>query len=1017
MESLSEQDIQRIISGLTRNLKADVLDSLQADDSFLDAVRGPAGPPGVTSSLSGGTNIKAREIGYYWPDCPVTESQPEGPTVIASNGDVIYRSHARFFARLDDVVATFEYDKVKMQLVQCLRGLAQDWYANELDELDRQGIRDDSSNTFRVFKARCSTRFAKTSLKANRLLMDTKFGIQDIRSGVRIASYAHKKMLYAEEAGYVSSDDPGCAKKKLDFIYNDLDPALRMYVEAPTSRDTVRDYMARLAAKENSWIDYYSSRGNRQNRVIPVASEPYDRKLLPTGTLTDKTRFVKQISGTGGGGQRAPPTKPCPAHLRERGEAKYHWLQQCDLPSVIAGRKQFTPKQEPMVKAYLGENPISVSEMCSPDFLHSYYGMGRSFNPLELFEPDDMHPDAFHVDGMSNYQYGDDANRFEQMDSDSGSNANSSACVRSYHSDNPLNNLSVCNKCSKNFPSQNKLHAHVQSCHGKAEPSCGAELSVPTEFVLSKAAPSDGRGICFRSFKYMEINIWNPSLTMLTSICLDTGCGMSAIDGEFLKRFAPELKIGLSPEPITVRGIGGTPHISREYVTFSLKIPSVDGRCAVLAPREFHLVSHLGCGVLVGTDILKPERFIMDLGKCNVLLPHCDNLLVACRVSPLSRPKEKRVVTTLKTDVVPAFSVKLIEVNVGRGKKAKAADKTYDFSFGLQPSSAHLSLYGVIPNCLLSSEKSAVAFVNFSDRSVRIDKGLRIGEASKVTEVSGNYVEMEGLKGFFGNLPWWQADEFDIKDLDTSSAKVRFPSSTSPDLMTNIGEESDVKQVRFADDSVRQDKCDKSMFCADAVDINPELPEKDREALRAVLREFPSVWEDRVGQVIEPEEDWLEINLKPGALDALKSKGPYRLSEKDRKVVDEWFDPLVKNGQMTSGVKSPIASPVFVVYRNGKGRAVVDMRGINKWTIGDAYPLPLQDDILQFVANKKYISIFDLVKSFYQRLVKLTDRWKTAVASHRGLEWFNVAPMGCMLSPAHMQRFMDKLLELYREFA
>lgn len=34
-----------------------------------------------------------------------------------------------------------------------------------------------------------------------------------------------------------------------------------------------------------------------------------------------------------------------------------------------------------------------------------------------------------------------------------------------------------------------------------------------------------------------------------------------------------------------------------------------------------------------------------------------------------------------------------------------------------------------------------------------------------------------------------------------------------------------------------------NQFSADAVDINPDLPENDRNALRNVLQEFPKVWE------------------------------------------------------------------------------------------------------------------------------------------------------------------------------
>lgn len=170
MSSLSDRDLDRIVAKLATGLRGDIIEHFTSDPQLVDRLRGPPGPPGESSSSfnsGGGENIKARDIGFFWPDCPVSDNLPEGPTAVATNGDVMYRSHARFFGRLDDVLATYPYDKVKVQLIQCLRGMAQDWYANELDELDRQGIRDDSSRTFKVFKARCASRFAKTSLEAN----------------------------------------------------------------------------------------------------------------------------------------------------------------------------------------------------------------------------------------------------------------------------------------------------------------------------------------------------------------------------------------------------------------------------------------------------------------------------------------------------------------------------------------------------------------------------------------------------------------------------------------------------------------------------------------------------------------------------------------------------------------------------------------------------------------------------------------------------------------------------------
>jgi hypothetical protein len=123
-----------------------------------------------------------------------------------------------------------------------------------------------------------------------------------------------------------------------------------------------------------------------------------------------------------------------------------------------------------------------------------------------------------------------------------------------------------------------------------------------------------------------------------------------------------------------------------------------------------------------------------------------------------------------------------------------------------------------------------------------------------------------------------------------------------------------------------------------------------------------------------------------------------------------------KEGKLGWTKRGAIGWPVFVVWNNGKGRVVVDIRGLNANTMMDAYPMPRQEDIMQGISGKYWLSIFDLSAAFLQRLVALQDRWILTVVSHRGLETFNVAPMGFKNSPAHMQRFMDRILWHLRRF-
>lgn len=147
--------------------------------------------------------------------------------------------------------------------------------------------------------------------------------------------------------------------------------------------------------------------------------------------------------------------------------------------------------------------------------------------------------------------------------------------------------------------------------------------------------------------------------------------------------------------------------------------------------------------------------------------------------------------------------------------------------------------------------------------------------------------------------------------------------------------------------------------------MTDDITAEEIALLRAVVAEFPELWEDRIGRVLQPEEDWMQIPLKPGAV--LDSKGIYRVSKRDEAAIDEAFDKARADGHLSpaEGVV-PVGWPVFVVWKNGKARPVVDLRRLNEQTVKDAYPLPRPEDVTGRIQGKYYVSLVDMQKSFYQ---------------------------------------------------
>ena len=65
--------------------------------------------------------------------------------------------------------------------------------------------------------------------------------------------------------------------------------------------------------------------------------------------------------------------------------------------------------------------------------------------------------------------------------------------------------------------------------------------------------------------------------------------------------------------------------------------------------------------------------------------------------------------------------------------------------------------------------------------------------------------------------------------------------------------------------------------------------------------------------------------------------------------------------------KSPWASPVVVVPKpDGTIRFCIDYRKLNNITKMDAYPIPRMDQMLEKVAQARYISTLDITKGYWQ---------------------------------------------------
>ncbi|KAL4134678.1 hypothetical protein QTP88_006404 [Uroleucon formosanum] len=192
-----------------------------------------------------------------------------------------------------------------------------------------------------------------------------------------------------------------------------------------------------------------------------------------------------------------------------------------------------------------------------------------------------------------------------------------------------------------------------------------------------------------------------------------------------------------------------------------------------------------------------------------------------------------------------------------------------------------------------------------------------------------------------------------------------------------------------------------------------ELNEEESDSLWKVISEYPDIFQLEGDSFPSTDAIQHEIHLKEKAKPV--NVRPHRLPYAHRQEIVRQMEELESNNIIQPS-ESPWNTPLIVVskkpdvYGNPKYRVCVGFRRLNKLTIGDAYPIPRIDEILDQLGRSRYYTTLDLVSGYHQVSIKAEDRQKTAFSTDKGHYEFRGMPFGLSGAPSTFQRLMNTAL-------